>query len=230
MGVARAVPAALAAVAAVAAIVAPALARDPQRPRLAISPRAVVYGDAAVVDGRLVGGDANAGVAVALLERRLPGDGKYREVARARADEQGAVRFTVRPEANAYFAIRTRAEPVQTSLGLLVRVAPRIAWTATPQPAERGQTVVVAGTIAPAIEDAEVAVQRRGEHRWRTVARTTAQPADPEDAQPRESAFEAEVPLRHGGRYRVVVDATDELSRGVSDAQRLRIGAPSSAP
>lgn len=218
-------------------------ARDDQRPRIAVTPRVLTYGETATVDAKLVGSSADEGVAVALLERRLPGDGRYREVDRLRADAQGAVRFEIQPSANAYYAVRTRSEPVQTSLGLLVRVRPVIAVVPPVADAVRGQPFTLSGTVAPAMPGGEVVLQRRGEERWRTVATTAARPVtplppvepgpqeeprqepepEPEPQDVERSAFDLVVTARRSARYRVVVPAGDAFSRAVGEPLRVRV-------
>jgi hypothetical protein len=203
-----------------------ALALQSDRPRIAIDPRSVVFGATATVDATLVGGPADADTPVALLERRLPGDGTYRELDRARADAQGSVSFAVQPSANAYYAVRTRAEPVQTSLGLLVRVHPQVEVTAPASVPRRSSAVRISGTITPAVGAAAVTAQRRDERRWRTVATATARdgvPADAATGSPGSSAYEVAFRAGDGGRYRVVVAATDSLSRGTSQTRRIRV-------
>ncbi|HEY8582677.1 MAG TPA: hypothetical protein VIL49_07010, partial [Capillimicrobium sp.] len=72
MGARRAAVAAAVAAGAAIPALAPAQTAD-QRPRIAVMPRVLTFGETATVDARLIGGAVHAGVAVALLERRLPG-------------------------------------------------------------------------------------------------------------------------------------------------------------
>lgn len=210
-----------------AVLAAPALARDAERPRIAIQPRVVTYGETARLDAHLVAGSDDAGTTVALLERRLPGDGKYRELERTKADAEGAVRFVLQPSSNAYYAVRTRSDPVQTSLGLLVRVRPLVELALSGAAPARLAPVTLSGSIEPAVGGAKVTAQRRDGRRWRRVASTTAQtPASGGDG-PGRSSYQVSFSARRSGRYRVVVAATEALSRGISPTARLRVGAAS---
>ncbi|HEY8583186.1 MAG TPA: hypothetical protein VIL49_09555, partial [Capillimicrobium sp.] len=155
----------------------------------------------------------------------------YREIDRLRADEEGAVRFTVSPRGNAYLAVKTRAEPPQTSLGLLVKVRPTVSVELSDDTPPRLSPTTVSGVLEPAADGAAVNLQIRGEERWRTVATTTAQPVPPAEEgeePPAQSRYEVSLLPRRSGRYRVAVPATEGLARGVSETRRVRVEATAS--
>jgi hypothetical protein len=198
----------------------PALAQDDggPRPNIAIVPRTVVYGGTARLTGALVNGPADAGTTVAILQRALPAETMYHEVARVEASAAGDVAFALRPATNTYYAVRTRAEPSQTSLGLLVRVTPSIALRLPPRAVARSGRVQLSGTVRPRLDGTELRVQRRQAGDWATVGRTTLTPDEADG-----SRFAVRVRMPRGGRYRVAVPATAALSEGASSPRRIRV-------
>jgi hypothetical protein len=199
---------------------APAQAQDakPPRPQIDVRPRTVTYGDTALLTGSLVNGAADAGVPVALLRRAVPAEQVYHEVARMPAGPNGDIRFSLQPTGSAYYAVRTRTEPVQTSLGLLVRVTPAVELRVPRGRVRRGRQVRFAGTVRPDLAGTLVRIQRRAAGGYRTVARTRLVRTGDDT-----SSFGLRVTIRRGGDYRVAVPASGALSDGASSGRRIRV-------
>lgn len=198
----------------------PAAAQDDgtPRPQIAIRPRAVVYGQTATLTGTLVKGAADAGTPVALLRRAVSVEDVYHEVARMTAGPAGDFRFSIQPTANAYYAVRTRTEPVQTSLGLLARVTPSVELRLPRRAVAPGRRLRFTGTVRPDLDRTLVRVQRRTGGGYVTVARTRLVRADADS-----STFSVRVRVARGGSYRVAVPSTAALSEGVSSPRRVRV-------
>lgn len=192
----------------------PPAANPAAQPVVAIAPRHVVYGHAARMTGTLPGGAAAAGMPVALLERAVPGDGLYREVARVPAGRLGEFAFELRPGGSAYFAARTRAEPVMTSIGLLVRVRPAVSVSVAVSRGRHRRVARFRGRVQPDLAGTPVRLQRRrGTGAWTTIARARLS---------RTSRYAIRARVRDpGGAYRISVSATSSLDVGLSRELRL---------
>lgn len=135
---------------------------------IAVPDTKLAFGARTTVSGR-VSGSGVGGVPVAL--ERLEGDGRFREIARRNAESDGDYAFSVGPlfaSTRLRAVVRATVSPASTPIDLLVRARVGL------RPERGARSVLVRGTVFPAVTGARVSVQRQAPSgRWVRVGRTT---------------------------------------------------------
>jgi hypothetical protein len=185
------------------------------------SPGSVAFGKATTISGQVTGAK-NSGVEVTLQEQPLPAaaGATFSDVAKTTTDASGHYAFTVTPQRNTRYQVRSKTSPPATSP--VVRVNVRIALTfhlsdSTPR---RGTRVRFFGVAKPAHDGAVVLIQRRASSgKFRTVAKTVLRTSKTAG----QSRYSKRLRITRSGVYRVRVPHDADHSTGTSRKRRIRV-------
>ena len=227
-----AVVAAVATVALMVPLMATAAKKPPKSPTgpnpdltIAAGTNPVPFGKTTTITGRLRGQD-NAGKTIELGENPYPfrmGGNPFKSVGTATTDANGDYSFTITPELNTNYRVRTTdVDPEQVSGPVFVRVKMRITRSVDDRTPAKGQTVTFAGKVRPAHDGDTVLIQRRRPTgTWRTLQNVTLEPGPPgEDS----SAYDAQVTILRDGVWRARIKR-DEDHLG-NRSRRIRLDVP----
>ena len=216
----RTLIAAVAAVATVALTVpllASAAKKPPKNPTtpnanltIAADPNPVPFGKTTTITGKLHGADAG-NKTIELGENPYPIDAndKFKPVATTQTDANGDYSFTVTPELNSNYRVRTKnVDPEQISGAVFVRVKMRITRSVDDTTPAVGQMVTFTGKVAPAHDDLNVLIQRRRPTgTWRTI---TSVGLDPGPGNEDTSVYTSQVEIKRDGVWRARIKRDEE--------------------
>jgi hypothetical protein len=169
------------------------------------APDPVGFGGAATITGALTGSGI-AGREVVLQAMPFPYTTPFTNVGNPEVvNANGTFVFAVTGLAqNTRYRVVTVGSPSAVSPALLERVAVRVSFGARARRTRRGLVARVSGSIAPAVGDIKVFLQKLVRGRWRTTSRLSLRIASPALLR-----YARTLHLAHGGRYRVLVRVTD---------------------
>ncbi|MEA2296950.1 MAG: hypothetical protein QOE86_4589 [Solirubrobacteraceae bacterium] len=184
---------------------------------LALSPMAnpITFNASTTLTGQL-SGTGNGGQQVVLQYNAYPYDKGFANAGNPLVtNADGTFSFPlINQTLNTQFRVLMPQKPAVVSpivsLGVMVGVHTK----ARPTRVRRGHRVRFSGTIAPAADGQQVVIQRYLHKQWVQVAKTVARHVDGAS-----SSYRRRVKVRHGGRYRVLVNVTDGAH--VSNAGRI---------
>jgi hypothetical protein len=170
---------------------------------LTASPATVVYGRGMFLTGRLVGTRV-AGRPVVLEQRGFPYKAHFQKVGTPKlTDASGGFGFGIAPMlAPLQFRVVTGDSPKGTSPIVTVPVAVRIRTNVSSRVVRAHRRVLFSGTVRPAMDGTQFAIQRRRAGLWVTVAGGTLTHNDSSSSQ-----YAMRVGVAHSSFYRVYVRA-----------------------
>ncbi len=179
-------------------------AKQPLALSLGATPNPVPYGSGTTLTGTL-SGTGNAGQAIVVKQNPFPFTGGLQpfgnKVITDRAGNFSVALLTV-PLTTQYVA-QVNGKSI-TSPVLTVPVAVRVGTAVSRKVVKRGRRVRFSGSIRPARDGAQVAIQRRVRGKWRTVTGTITHHRSSQL-----STYAKRVRITKGGAYRVWVSLQD---------------------
>lgn len=169
-------------------------------------PNPIVYGGSTTIDGKLTS-TTKAGKSVVLQSDPFPYDGDFSNAGKVVTGPSGNYAFTEKPGLNTRYRVRQGnvLSPVAT-----VRVRVRTGLRVSDRTPDRRERVRFYGRACPPHVGTLVRVQRRGDGRWFTVARTRTREAA------RCSRYSRRVRVSRDGVYRTVVARHGDHAAGIS--------------
>lgn len=168
-------------------------------------PNPVPFGKPAVLGGTLTG-TGNAGRQVVLQSNPFPYTQGFVTTSNVQlTNPQGAFVFPlVSVPLNTQYRVLVPTRPEIVGPILTISVAVRVRTSVSATRVHRGRRVRFSGTVRPARDGAQVAIQKLRGTRWITIAGTIARHAGTSF-----SRYSKRVRIRRGGRYRVFVGTVD---------------------
>lgn len=195
--------------------------RQPLRLALDALPNPITFGTSTVPSG-VLSGTGNAGRQVVLQQRAFPYTDAFMTVGGpATTDAAGRFLFPAMalPQNTQLRARTTTTSPIRTSPVITVGVAVRITTRLSATRVHRGRLVRFSGTIAPARDGAQFAVQRLRSDGWATVAGGITH-----HAAGGVSTYAKRIRAGRTGLYRVYVRIVDgNLVSGAGLTKHLRV-------
>ena len=179
----------------------------------------VAYRQAVPVTGTLTGADSGP-LAGQPVEVQVNSDDAWRTARRLTTGAGGSFATDLTPSKRMYVRVRYPGSAQlrgASSMRLLLRLRPVVAFTRPPARATRGQRVPVRGTVGPRKRIVNVVFQQRVRGRWRIVGRRAVRTRRGRFATSFVPAFRARY------RYYAVAKADLDTDRGASEIVPLRV-------
>lgn len=192
---------------------------------IAASRKAVTFGSAVTITGRIVGPD-NAGQSVTLEFSDTPTSTTFSTTGQtATSDATGAFSFTVNPAATRRYRVTTKGKNGSTSNEVTVGVRLLVGIDVSDRTPRKGQKVFFSGSVLPGHDGVIAKIQRRTAKGWRTVKTTALIAASPLADGTTRSTYTKGVRVRSDGTYRVRVTPGDgDHLRGTSPKRKINVG------
>ena len=202
-------------------------AKPPTKPKtgpnavtLDVKSSIIVFSGATTLSGRLTGaGASGAGVRLEQDDSRPYGDSYKPAGKTATTAANGTYKFAVKPLLNTQYRVVAQASPPVTSTAKLVSVRMLVGLRLSDTTPARGSLVTFSGSVFPAHDGRNVAIQRRASTGgFITVARTTLR-----DAGDAKSTYSRRVRAFRDGVYRVKVTGDADHINGFSRMRSVAV-------
>jgi hypothetical protein len=194
--------------------------RQPLGLALAATPNPLPFGGATTLQGTL-SGTGNASRGVVLQANPFPYTQGFRNVANPQlTNAQGGFAFAILSvPLNTLYRVAMPDQAGLVSPIVSVGVAVKVSTRLTIRRSGRSASVRFSGSVTPARDGAQLAIQKRRDGRWITIGGTITH-----HASVTHSRYEKTVRVRRGGTYRVFVRIADgNFVSGVGRSREVRV-------